>query len=81
MAGGIERDSIAFWFGKSSLAFAIGFLLFSESVAAIPARFSPLVKAGLFHSPPNRQGLKPMANSPSRLKTTQLPIVSPLERT
>jgi hypothetical protein len=37
--------------------------------------------AGLFHSPSNRQGLKSLANSPSRLKTTQLLLLSPLERT
>jgi hypothetical protein len=39
------------------------------------------LKAVLFHSPSNRQGLKSLANSPSRLKTTQLLILSPLQRT
>ncbi|HEY9600533.1 MAG TPA: hypothetical protein V6C85_02920 [Allocoleopsis sp.] len=49
MAGGIERDAIAFWLGKSSLAFAIGILLVSESVAATPTTFSPLFQLCFTH--------------------------------
>jgi hypothetical protein len=42
------------------------------------SRFSPLFKAGLIHSPETRQGLKSLAYNPSRLKTTQILIYSPV---
>jgi hypothetical protein len=63
MAGGIERDAIAFWLGKSSLACAIGFLLVSESVVATPAQFSLRFKVTLStHSRelPSKAGFAPL---------------------
>src|SRR4028119_1079533 len=93
MAQRLERDSIR-WTGSSllkrkllfgfcdrTLALLIGILLLPESVAATPTQFSPLFKAGLIHFPEARQGLKSQPHSPSRLKTTHLLILSPLERT
>ncbi|HEY9605720.1 MAG TPA: tetratricopeptide repeat protein [Allocoleopsis sp.] len=64
-----------------TLAFAIGVLLLPESVAATPTRFSPLFKAEPIDFPAARQGLKSLPDSSSRLKTTHLLILSPLERT
>jgi hypothetical protein len=37
-------------------------------------------RIGLFPSHQNRQGLKSLANNPTRLKTTQLLILNPLQR-
>ena len=65
---------------EGSFTLFIGVLLLSESVAATPTQLS-VSQVELFHSPSSHQGINSLAYSPSRLKTTQLPIVSPLERT
>ena len=54
-----------------SLALFISVLLLSESVAATPIRFSPLLKAGLIRFPDSRPEFKLRANSESPLKWTK----------
>ncbi|MEQ9370364.1 MAG: HEAT repeat domain-containing protein [Coleofasciculus chthonoplastes F3-SA18-01] len=63
--------------GKST---ALARLLLEEATTALTPSPSanPPHSPGLIHFPEARQGLKSLPNSPSRLKTTQPPIISPL---
>ncbi|MEQ8997055.1 MAG: HEAT repeat domain-containing protein [Coleofasciculus sp. B1-GNL1-01] len=66
--------------GKST---ALARLLLEEATTVLNSSPSanPPHSPGLIHCPEARQGLKSLPNSPSRLKTTQPPIISPLQRT